>query len=465
MNKTYGIPSTGKAPERKDGNELMDEIKKTIDEIGADFSAFKETNDQRWKEIDKKKAGDVLLEEKLDRIGKSLDAFTEQKNALEKQLAAEKKEREDLELRISKGELGEKGNPEKELELKDFNLSLASHLAERGQQPILFDEKQLGDYVKAFNTFLRKDSRTLSADEQKALSAGSDPDGGYLLPPATVGSIVQKVYETSEMRSIADVMSIGTDSIEGIEDLGEAGAGYAGEAATSGDTTTPQVGKWAIQSWIIDTEPKITQKLLDDANVDVAAWLAAKVGDKFGRFENTEFVAGSTKIRGFTSYTTAADSGSGVTWGTFGHVKTGVNGAFAASTPADILFDVMGLLKNAYLPGASWVTRRSVITLIRKFKESTTNGYIWQPGLQAGQPERLLGFPVVRMEDMPTLATDSLSLAFGNFKEGYQIIDRMGLRTLRDPYTAKPYVKFYTTKRTGGGAKNYEAIKFVKFAA
>jgi HK97 family phage major capsid protein len=303
----------------------------------------------------------------------------------------------------------------------------------------------------------------LSQDEMKALSAGSDPDGGYLLPASAVGSIVKKVYETSEMRQYADVMTIGTDALEGIEDLGEAGVGYAGEKSTSGDETTPQVGKWSIQTWILDTEPKITQKLLDDANVDVEAWLAAKVGDKFGRFENSEFVVGSSKIRGITSYTTAADSGSGVTWGSFGHVATGVSGDFAASTPADILFDVMGLLKNAYLPGAVWATRRSVITRIRKFKESTTNGYIWQPGLQAGQPERLLNYPIARMEDMPALGANSLSIGFGNLKEAYQIVDRQGLRTLRDPYTAKPYVKFYTTKRTGGGAKNFEALKFVKF--
>jgi HK97 family phage major capsid protein len=270
------------------------------------------------------------------------------------------------------------------------------------------------------------------------------------------------------MRQIASVQAISTDALEGIEDLGEAGAGYAGEHAQGSDTTTPQVGKWRIPVYIIDTEPKATQSILDDAAVDVEAWLAGKVADKFARFENAEFVAGATKIRGITSYTNAADSGSGVTWGTIGYIATGTSADFGSTvaTTADKLIDVVGLLKNAYLPNANWVTRRSVITKIRKFKiGATVDHYIWQPGLTLGAPETILGYPVKRMEDMPALASDSYSLAFGDFKAGYQIVDRMGIRVLRDPYTAKPYVKFYTTKRVGGGVLNFEAIKLLKFGA
>ncbi len=447
--------------ERKDA-DLLAEIKKSVGELGKDFEAFKDTNKQRWSEIDKKKSADVLLEDKLTRIGDNVDKLVEQKAALEKSLEQEKKEREELELRIERGEISEKGDHKKELELKQFNLALSAHLAERGQKQVQVDMKGMEDYKKAFEAFCRKN--TLTPEEQKALAAGSDPDGGFLLPASTQAGIVKKLYETSEMRSICDVMTIGTDGIEGIEDLGEAGAAYAGERSTSGDSTTPQVGKWAIGTWIIDTEPKITQKLLDDANVDVEAWLGSKVGDKFGRFENSEFVVGASKIRGITSYPMLADSGSGVAWGSFGYVPSGASGAFASSSPADALFDLVGALKNGYLPGASWVTKRSVITAIRKFKEATTLAYIWQPGLQQGQPERLLGYPVNRMEDMPTIAANSYSMAFGDFRQGYQILDRQGMRTLRDPFTAKPYVKFYTTKRVGGGAKNFEAVKFMKFA-
>jgi HK97 family phage major capsid protein len=215
----------------------------------------------------------------------------------------------------------------------------------------------------------------------------------------------------------------------------------------------------------LDTEPKATQNLLDDAATNVESWLADKVGSKFGRFENKEFVTGAAnKIRGFVlGYPVALDDGSGsVPWGTIGYVATGVAGDFAAAAKGDKLYDLMGALKNDYLINAAWFTRRSVITAIRKFKDGQNN-YLWQPSFIAGQPETIMGYPVVRMEDFPAIAADSLSLAFGDLKQAYQIIDRQGIRVLRDPYTSKPFIKFYTTKRTGGGVVNFEAIKLMKF--
>jgi len=230
--------------------------------------------------------------------------------------------------------------------------------------------------------------------------------------------------------------------------------------------TTPEVGQWKIPVFWIDTEPKATMQLLDDASVDIEAWLAGKVSNKFARFENAEFVGGNAnKIRGFArGYSVAADSGSGVAWASIGYVATGVNGDFAASAKGDKLFDLMGTLKNEYLSNAAWFTNRAVVTAIRKFKDGQNN-YLWQPSFIAGQPETIMGFPVVRMEDMPAIATDSYSLAFGNMAEAYQIVDRQGIRVLRDNLTSKPYVKFYTTKRTGGGMVNFEAIKLMKFAS
>lgn len=451
--------------ERKDDSGVMAGIKTAIESLGTDFEEFKKANNDRLAELSKKGSADVMLEEKVKKIGDNLDKISEAKAALEKRLDAEKKEREELELRLARTGEGKAGD-DFETELKQFNVMLEGHAAERKQAYEPLNADGYVAYKAAFGKFMRKDNRLLSVDEIKTLSVGSDPDGGYLVTPDTSGRIVKKVYETSEMRQIAAVQPIGTDKLEGIEDLGEAGAGYAGEHSTSGDVTTPQIGKWSIPVWIIDTEPKATQQLLDDANVDVEAWLAAKVADKLARFENAQFITGAAKIRGITSYTTAADSGAGVTWGTIGHVVTGTSGAFGATvaTQADKLFDVMGLLKNAYLPNAKWVTNRAVITLIRKFKiAAATDAYAWQPGLVLGVPDKILGHDVVRMEDMPTVAADSLSLAFGDFSAAYQIVDRQGIRVLRDPYTAKPYVKFYTTKRTGGGVVNFEALKFLKF--
>jgi HK97 family phage major capsid protein len=461
-----GMIAAAEALERKDDNvpELLKKVNDAINQMGKDFEVFKDENDKRIKEVAKKGSADVLIEDKLTKIGDSLDTLTEAKTALEKRIDAEKKEREELELRLQRAGVGEGGDKAVD-ELKQFNLSLASHAAERKSTHEDLTPEGYAAYKSAFAKLLRKDSRLLTADEMKTLMVGSDPDGGYLVTPDISGRIITKVYETSEMRQIASQQTISTDALEGIEDLGEAGAGYAGETSQGSDTTTPQVGKWRIPVFIIDSEPKATQSILDDANVDVEAWLGGKVADKFARFENSEFCVGASKIRGITSYTMADDTaGTGVTWGSLGYVFTGTSADFGATaaTTSDKLFDLVGILKNAYLQNANWVTRRSVITKIRKFKD-TTNQYLWQPSLAAGTPEKLLDYPIVRMEDMPALAANSLSLAFGDFKAGYQIVDRAGIRVLRDPYTAKPYVKFYTTKRTGGGVLNYEAIKFLKF--
>ena len=213
--------------------------------------------------------------------------------------------------------------------------------------------------------------------------------------------------------------------------------------------------------------PKISQKLIDDAATDVEAWLAAKVADKFARVEGTAFATGNGagKPRGLFSYTTAATADDSRAWGVFEHVKTGTNGDFNSTTKADPLFDLIGAFKDQYLQNAQWLMRREVRTKLRKLRGATSDLYLWEPSLQMGQPDRLNGYPVNVDQYVPTLTTDSLSLAFGDFREAFTIIDRIGIRTLRDPYTAKPYIVFYSTKRTGSGAVNFEAVKFLKFAA
>lgn len=445
---------------------MSKEIEALLTKQGEAFDAFKKSHDEQITELKTKGITDPVLTERMSKVEKALDGAVEAKTAIENAIKAEKKEREELELKI--GRMGLSGHSEesakKIIEIKTFNDMLKAGAADRGKTVDVLDAKGYDDYKSALNHWVREGKDSLTAEEVKTLSVGSDPDGGYLVTPDTSGAIVKKVYETSPVRQYANVVTIGTDALEGIEDLGEAGAGYAGEHTTSGDTTTPQVGKWKIPVFNMDTEPKATQNLLDDASIDVEAWLAGKVANKRARFENSEFVTGAAnKIRGFISgYTPAVDSGAGVAWGTVGYVATGVDADFAASAKGDKLYDVMGMLKNDYLAGAAWFAKRLTITAIRKFKDGQNN-YLWQPSFIAGQPETIMGFPVARMEDMPTIASQSYSLAFGNLKEAYTIVDRQGIRVLRDPFTAKPYVKFYTTWRTGGGMVNYEALKLLKF--
>lgn len=439
---------------------MSDEIADLLKKQGEAFEAFKETL------TEEKKAADAVTTEKLSRIETDLHAAVEAKASLEAKIEAERKEREELELRLAKRGASAIDDV-KAAHVAEMSNVLSSHMSSKNRALGEFGVEQYDEYKAAMNHLLREGKESLTAEEIKTLSVGSDPDGGYFVTPDTSGRIVKKIYETSPARQIFSAMSITTDKLEGIEDLDEAGAGYAGETTQSGDTTTPQIGKWSIPVYWIDTEPKTTQQLLDDSSVDIEAWLSDKVADKLGRFENAEFIAGSSgKIRGLTSYSTLADSGSGVAWGKLGHVKTGVNGGFDAtdSDAVKTLLSVIGALKNHYLTNARWLTNRAVITEISKWQDDNGQLY-WRPSFVAGQPETILGYPVTRAEDMPAMGTGSLSLAFGDFAAAYQIVDRQGIRVMRDPYTAKPFVKFYTTKRVGGGVVNFEAAKFVKFTS
>lgn len=438
----------------------MDEIKTLIKEQGKGFEAFKAT-------VEELKKADGVTEEKLARIEQSLDAAVEAKAKIEARIEAERKDREALEAKINR--MGVQADSEDEakavVSLAEFNAVLGSVARERSKSFDPVDRKGYGAYKTALDKFWRRGKDELTHDEAKTLSVGSDPDGGYFVTPDLSGRVVTRVFETSVLRQIASVQTISTNALEGIEDLDEAGAAYADERNTSGNDKTPRVGKWSIPVFWVDTEPKATQQLLDDATVNVEAWLAGKVADKFARFENREFVAGGAgKIRGLTSYPTLADDGTGVDWGSIGHIVTGQNGGFPGSNPVDKIFDLIGTLKDSYLTGARFLTRRQVITQIRKFKASTGE-YLWQPSLVAGQPEMLAGYPIARAEDLPALSANGLSLYFGDFAAAYQIVDRQGLRTMRDPFTAKPFVKFYTTRRTGGGVVNFEAVKALRFSA
>ncbi len=433
------------------------EIKGLIEAQGQAWEEFKKTNDALIKaKADGKAVTD--LEAKLATISADMDKLSELKTQVE-----------ELETKLARpGALGgtkDAGDAEKEL--KSFNLSLRAEAQSKGQSYTEFSAEQYAQYKSGFLALARHGNlEMLSADQRKAMLAGSDPDGGYLVPTPTVGRIVAKVYEQSIVRQLATVQPISTDALEGIIDNGEAGAGWVGETSPRNETATPNIGKYRIEAHEMYAEPRVTQKLLDDASVDVEGWLAGKVADRFGRLEGLAFWRGNGvgQPRGMTDYPTAATNDDTRPWGTIEHINTGANGGFH-TTKADPLQDLLGAFRDVYLQNATWVMRREVRTAIRKLKESTSDRYLWEPSLQAGQPDRLLGYAARVDQYMPALGTGSLSLAFGDFREAYTVVDRMGIRVLRDPFTAKPYVKFYTTRRVGGGVVNFEAIKFLRFSA
>jgi HK97 family phage major capsid protein len=436
--------------------ELKD-IAQTLQEQGEAFEAFKKANDALIKAKAEGKAVSDL-EAKVATLSAALDTLSDAKAAIEE--LQKKANRPDAGTDSAAKALAD--------EVKGFNIALRAEYQAKGKAfPGEFDAKAYTEYKSAFlKVAVGVAVDSLSADERKALSAGSDPDGGYLLPHATQGRTLSKIYEQSIMRQLATVQTISTNDIEGLLDNDEADAGWVAELGSRSDTSTPTVGKWRIEAHEMYAMPKASQKILDDAATDVEGWLAAKVADKFARIEGAAFWTGTGvgQPKGLAAYPTAATADSTRAWGTFEHVKTGANGDFH-TTQFDPVHNLMGAFKDQYLNGASFVMRRAVRTKARLLKESTTNRYLWEPGMQVGAPERLMGYPCRVDEYMPALGTGSLSLAFGDFKAAYLIVDRMGMRTLRDPFTAKPYVVFYTTKRTGGGAQNTEAVKFLQFAS
>ena len=433
------------------------EVKSLIEKQGQAWEEFKKTNNDL---IAAKAEGKAVadLEAKLATISESMDKYADDRKSIE-----------DFMAKMTAPGGGTQEDKDIAAEVKSFNTMMRAEYQGKGKAaPADFDANGYKHYKSAFFRLMGGVTMdSLSSDERKAMSAGSDPDGGYLLPHSTVGRVVSKIYEQSTMRQIANVQSVSTEKLEGLIDNNEADAGWVSELGTRSDSTTPQVGKYEIETHELYAMPKISQKLIDDAATDVEAWLAAKVADKFARVEGTAFATGNGagKPRGLFSYPTAATADDSRAWGVFEHVKTGTNGDFNSTTKADPLFDLIGAFKDAYLQNAQWLMRREVRTKLRKMRGTTSDLYLWEPSLQMGQPDRLNGYPVNVDQYVPTLTTDSLSLAFGDFREAFTIIDRIGIRTLRDPYTAKPYIVFYSTKRTGSGAVNFEAVKFLKFAA
>ena len=303
-------------------------------------------------------------------------------------------------------------------------------------------------------------------------SVGSDPDGGYLVGEEIEAGIDRIVGVDSVMRSIATVRSIGAASYKRLRGLGGATSGWVGETAARPETGTPTLMEMNFPTHEIYANPAATQTLLDDSRVSIESWLADEVAIEFAEEEGDAFINGngSNKPRGLIGgYAPVANGAFSNSVPSLGYVATGVAGAFPdggspSSGQSDVLIDLIYAVKQRIRNGSQFLMNDLTLATIRKFKDADGN-YIWQPSLAAGNPSSLLGYSVVTDDNMPVVAADAYAVAFGNFARGYLILDRVGVRILRDPYTNKPYVHFYTTKRVGGGIQDFEAIKLLKFAA
>jgi len=325
---------------------------------------------------------------------------------------------------------------------------------------------------RAVVAYLRLGPQAAGPDIMAALTTGSDPGGGYFLEPDQNGRLVQRIHETSPIRQLASVVQTGSvDALEGIADINEpAAGGWVGETDDRGETDTQDVGAYRIplhEQW---ANPRVTQKMLDDGTFDVESWLVESIRRKLARGENTAFVTGNgvSKPRGFVDYGAAAVTTDDDTrdWGVLQYVPTGASGAFASSDPADVLQTTVFKLKAEFLANASWVMNRATMAEVAKLKDGQGNYLLAAGDVRNRTPFQILGFPVVLAEDMPKIAADSFSIAFGDFRAGYQIVDHArGVAVLRDPFTKKGFVKFYTTRRVGADVVDFDAIKLIKFAA
>lgn len=410
------------------------EIKEGLENLMKDWNEFKSSNDQRLNEVEKSlknrtgASNDPLLDEKLDKINAALD---EHKSRVDAMLVESKR----TQILDSKG------------------------------VPITEERKK---HKAAFLEYMRKGAESSLHDlEAKALSVGSDPDGGYLVTPELDSAMERVVSQVSPIRRLATVRQISGSVLKKPWNAGGATGGWVSETSSRSETNSPKISMMEFPTMELYANPAATQTMLDDGSFDVEGWLAEEVAITFAEQEGAAFVNGdgSTKPRGLMGATFVADANQA--HGKVGYVATGAAGAFvtqsATANPNDNLIDLQTALKVAYLNGASYLMNRKTRGAVRKFKDQ--NGeYIWQPSMQAGMPDLLNGYACEIAEDMADIGASSYSIAFGNFKRAYLIVDRIGVRILRDPYSNKPFVSFYTTKRVGAGIQNYEAYKVLKFA-
>ena len=355
---------------------------------------------------------------------------------------------------------GGDGVSELRAEMDELKAKLRHSMVEAGRPPLGTELKSAGS--EGFADFLRSGE---TAVEGKSVDNASSAAGGHAVPREIDEAIDRTLVAISPIRRIANVVKVGSSNYRKLLTSGGTPSGWVGFEAARPETSTPTFTEIVPASGELYANPAASQHMLDDAVFDVEAWLANEIATEFARAEGMAFVKGTgvNQPLGFLNSPTATTADGARPIGTLQTIGTGVAGAFPASNPQDKLVDLVQSLRQPYRQGAVFVMNSATAALVRKMK-TADGAFIWQTGMVAGQPATLLGYPVIEAEDMPDVAANSLSIAFGNFKSGYIITERAETSILRDPYSKKPYVYFYATKRVGGQVVNSEAIKLLRFA-
>ena len=382
------------------------EIQNSLDQLSKEWNSFQDINNRRLKEIETKGSADPLTVGALSKLNDKISSL--------------------------------------EVSIKRPQIESKSAISSNSNEV---------EHKNAFNSYLRKgQEHNLQAFERKSLSSQSDKDGGYLVSRPMSEHISNEMQINSVMRKLATVTNVSSDAMELIIDQDSAMAGWTLETEERRETSSPSVGKKIIPVHELYAQPKATQKLLDDSAIDVEKWLAEKLVNTFTNLENEAFINGdgNGKPRGILSYSKKEIE----------QIDSTSNGTITAES----LILLFYALEGKYSPNAKFLMNRESIQLIRTLKDPSNQHYIWQPSLKEGTPNTLLGLEVIECSNMPKVESGNIAIALADFKSAYQIVDRQGIKTLRDPFTEKPFVKFYSTKRVGGDVVNTNAIKLLKLS-
>lgn len=380
-----------------------------IAQLNAAFEEFKATNNDAVG----KKADDALVQAKIDTLNAELSRLDAALNAANERIAATR--------------LGTPGD----------------------MQPTN------PEYLEGFKAHMRR------GDVSASISVGVATDGGYMAPVEWDRTITQKLKQLSPIRANAQVIQITGNGFSRVYNDGVVGSGWVGETAARPATTTPGWTSLPFATGEIYANPQITQTALDDVAIDLEQWLADEVDGEFAIQENIAFLSGNgtNKPTGILNYVTG---GANAATHPFGAI-TGATVAGTSAVTTDEVIDLVYSLPSERNQMAKFYLNRTSLGKLRKLKDGQGN-YIWQPSYVAGEPSTLAGYPVVEVPGMPNMTTGLVSILFGDMAATYLVIDRVGIRVLRDPFSNKPFVGFYTTKRIGGGVQNPEYMRFIKMA-
>lgn len=364
-------------------------------------------------------------------------------------------------------------------DLNDFQTEIKSKLQKQEERLTMLDRKSHTygrpalsatqevdmSHKTAFTSYVRNgddDALRGLALEGKSMSTAVNGDGGYLVDPQTSDVIKSVLKSTASIRSIANVVNVEATSYDVLIDTTDLGSGWVTETGTLSETATPTIDRISIPLYELSALPKASQRLLDDSAFDIEGWLAGRIADKFVSAEASAFINGDgvDKPTGILNHTQVANDS--WAWGSLGYIATGTDGGFDASNPADSIVELVYALGAQYRANGTFVMNSKTAGQVRKLKDADGR-FLWSDGLAAGEPARLMGYPVLIAEDMPDIASDAAAIAFGDFASGYTVAERPDVRILRDPFSAKPHVLFYATKRVGGDVSDFAAIKLLKF--